>query len=187
MPASPAQPTYTGAVSAQPAYSASVPAPAVVPASATYTEAAKVQPANGGLQLASAPTATAPTVPSYGAPTYGTAPATAPTYTAATAGAATAAAPVAQPPVQQPIPPGVTGIPILSSASASAAKLTAYPRNGQSQERQARDHYDCYQFGVAQTGYDPMRANYGVSGSGNPTEFERAQAACFEGRGYTVR
>ena len=141
----------------------------------------------GGIpQPASAPSAPAPTVPSYGAPTFGT-PTTAQTYTAAAAGAATAAAPapVAQPPVQQSIPPGVTGIPILSSASSGAAKLTAYPRNGQSQERQARDHYDCYQFGVAQTGYDPMRANYG--GTGNPTEFERAQAACFEGRGYTVR
>jgi hypothetical protein len=63
----------------------------------------------------------------------------------------------------------------------------AYPRNGQTQERQARDHYDCYQFGVAQSGYDPMRAGYGVSGSGSQAEFERAQAACFEGRGYTVK
>jgi len=63
----------------------------------------------------------------------------------------------------------------------------AYPRNGQNQERQARDHYDCYQFGVAQSGYDPMRAGYGAAGTGNQTEFERAQAACFEGRGYTVK
>ena len=63
----------------------------------------------------------------------------------------------------------------------------AYPRNGQSQERQARDHYDCYQFGVAQGGFDPMRSSYGVASTGNQVEFDRAQAACFEGRGYTVR
>jgi hypothetical protein len=63
----------------------------------------------------------------------------------------------------------------------------AYARNGQSQDRQARDHYDCYQFGVSQSGYDPMRAGYGVASSGNQLEFERAQVACFEGRGYTVR
>ena len=146
-----------------------------------------MQPGGGSAQLSSAPTATAPTVPSYGAPTYGTPTSAAPTYTVASTGAAAAAAPAAQPPAQQPIPPGVTGIPILSSASSGTAKLAAYPRNGQSQERQARDHYDCYQFGVAQTGYDPMRAGYGASGTGNQTEFERAQAACFEGRGYTVR
>ena len=156
--------------------------PPVVPASATYTEAAKMQPVVNA-QPSAAPIATAPTVPGYGAPTYGTPTSAAPTYTAATTGAA--GAPPAQLPVQ-PVPPGVTGIPILGSAS-GGANLMAYPRNGQNQERQARDHYDCYQFGVAQTGYDPMRAGYGASGTGNQTEFERAQAACFEGRGYMVR
>ena len=121
-------------------------------------------------------------MPAYGAPTYG-----APTY-APTAGTAVAAvAPAQTPPAAQPIPPGVTGIALLGSSSAGGAKPMAYARNGQSQDRQARDHYDCYQFGVAQSGYDPMRAGYGVASSGNQLEFERAQAACFEGRGYTVR
>jgi hypothetical protein len=134
-----------------------------------------------------APAAAAPTVPvaapTYGAPTYG-----APTYApAAGTAAAAVAAPQQAPPPAQSIPPGVSGIPILGSGSSGGPKLMAYARNGQSAERQARDHYDCYQFGIAQSGYDPMRAGYGVTSTGNQAEFASAQAACFEGRGYTVR
>jgi len=147
---------------------------------AAPAEAAKAQLVANTSPL-SGPTATAPTVPNYGAPTYGSPTSTTPTAT-------TVASQAATPPSAPPLPPGVTGIPILGSASAyGAPKPMAYPRNGQNQERQARDHYDCYQFGVAQSGYDPMRSGYGVASSGNQAEFARAQAACFEGRGYTVR
>jgi hypothetical protein len=59
--------------------------------------------------------------------------------------------------------------------------MTALPRNGQNLSQQARDQYDCYQFGVAQSGFDPMRN----SGAGQ-ADFDRARAACFEARGYSV-
>ena len=187
VPTSATQPAYAASTpstsgTAQPAYAAVAPAGTASPAS----PAVATTPDTGRMQMVanasppSAPTAAAPTVPTYGAPTYG-----APTYTAPAAGTAVAAAP--PPPAVQAIPPGVTGIPILGSGAGGGAKLMAYPRNGQSQERQARDHYDCYQFGVAQGGFDPMRSGYGVASTGNQVEFERAQAACFEGRGYTVR
>jgi hypothetical protein len=62
--------------------------------------------------------------------------------------------------------------------------MTALPRNGQSLGQQARDQYDCYEFGVLQSGFDPMKMK--DSGSGQ-ADFDRARAACFESRGYSVR
>jgi hypothetical protein len=59
--------------------------------------------------------------------------------------------------------------------------MTALPRNGQSASQQARDQYDCYQFGVTQSGFDPMK-----NSGGGQMDFDRARAACFEARGYTV-
>jgi hypothetical protein len=59
--------------------------------------------------------------------------------------------------------------------------MTALPRNGQSSSQQARDQYDCYQFGVTQSGFDPMK-----NSGGGQMDFDRARAACFEARGYTV-
>jgi len=83
----------------------------------------------------------------------------------------------------------VTGTTVLASGLSHAARVAAYPRNGQSPDQQARDQYECYRFGVAQTGYDPMVSTNSVVAAGRPGEadFQRAQAACFEGRGYTVR
>jgi hypothetical protein len=78
---------------------------------------------------------------------------------------------------------------VVASASTAATppstKVIAYPRNGQSAEQQARDHYECYQFGVAQSGFDPVRS--GAISVEQQSTFDRAQNACFEGRGYTVR
>lgn len=80
--------------------------------------------------------------------------------------------------------------PVTSSASAStthAAKMVANPKNGQSPEVQARDRYECYQFAVKQSGFDPIHASSGASqAAGQLSDYERSQAACFEGRGYSV-
>jgi hypothetical protein len=81
------------------------------------------------------------------------------------------------------------------SASASSSgpqkgpKVFLYPKNGQSPDQQARDRYDCYRFAVAQSGFDPMRGAGGASPSGNEpqSDFDRAQSACFEARGYASR
>jgi hypothetical protein len=70
------------------------------------------------------------------------------------------------------------------------SSITVYPHNNQTAEEQSRDHYECYRFAVAQTGYDPMRANGGDAPAKIAelqTAYDRAQSACFEGRGYTVR
>jgi outer membrane lipoprotein SlyB len=45
-----------------------------------------------------------------------------------------------------------------SAAAKSNAALTQvyfYPKAGQSNEQQSRDHYDCYNWAVKQTGFDP--------------------------------
>jgi hypothetical protein len=69
------------------------------------------------------------------------------------------------------------------------AKVFLYPRNGQSADQQARDRYDCYRFAVSQSGFDPMRTSaIAPGGAGEQqSDFERAQSACFEGRGYSSR
>lgn len=88
-----------------------------------------------------------------------------------------ATAPVATPAVASIGPPGGTGnSPYFS------------PRNGQTPDEQARDRYDCYRFAVTQTGFDPMRVSPGTP-AGQYAErqaaYDRAQAACYEGRDYS--
>jgi len=99
--------------------------------------------------------------------------------------------------VTSAVPPA--SVPALASAAASTTqpaahvpggggiKFSASPRNGQTLDQQARDQYDCYRFGVAQTGFDPMTSGTPAAGKPNQADFDRARAACFEGRGYAVR
>jgi hypothetical protein len=75
-------------------------------------------------------------------------------------------------------PPGQGGPP--------SGDLIVYPKNGQSAEQQVRDKYECYQWAVSQLGYDPTSAG-GNTQRGNLTDYYRAQTACLEGRGYTVK
>jgi len=147
-------------------------APSAAPASAS----AAVAPA---LAVATALPTVAATSVSAALPTASAAPAA---VAAAVPSGAPAAAPVAAAPA---------AVASASTAAASTAaapqstKVIAYPRNAQSAEQQARDHYECYQFGVAQSGFDPMRS--GAISVEQQSTFDRAQNACFEGRGYTVR
>lgn len=65
-----------------------------------------------------------------------------------------------------------------------------YPKNGQSQDQQAHDKYACHRSGVEQTGYDPTRAGGGVQlelAAAKRSDYFRAQAACLEARGYSVK
>ena len=97
-----------------------------------------------------------------------------------------ASAPAAAPAAAAPADVASASTAAASTAAApQSTKVIAYPRNAQSAEQQARDHYECYQFGVAQSGFDPVRS--GAISVEQQSTFERAQNACFEGRGYTVR
>jgi hypothetical protein len=45
---------------------------------------------------------------------------------------------------------------VLCAAGAGAQQLFIYPQRGQSPEQQQRDRFDCHQWAVQQTGFDPM-------------------------------
>jgi hypothetical protein len=64
--------------------------------------------------------------------------------------------------------------------------LIAYPKNGQSQEQLGKDKFECHRWAAAQTGFDPTQFG-GGSAPGKRSDYFRAQAACLEGRGYSVK
>jgi hypothetical protein len=105
---------------------------------------------------------------------------------------ATAIAPAAPIASAAPIAPAAPSVSttLASTAAQPAVWVAAAPMKGQTADQQARDRYDCYQFAVAQTGFDPLRASGGVptdQAADRKAAYERAQAACFDGRGYSVR
>jgi hypothetical protein len=82
--------------------------------------------------------------------------------------------------------------------SAPVSELIAYPKNGQTSEQQATDKYECHKWAVAQTGFDPIQMGTTPVGAvqgetaagvapGRRSDYLRAQAACLDGRGYSVK
>jgi hypothetical protein len=59
-----------------------------------------------------------------------------------------------------------------------------YPRNGQTEDQQASDRYECHRWAVDQSGFDPTR---GSQASGNGADYRRAMTACLDGRGYSAK
>jgi hypothetical protein len=65
-----------------------------------------------------------------------------------------------------------------------------YPRNGQSPQQQASDEYECHRWAVGQSGFDPSLTATGqapTAGDARRADYDRANLACLEGRGYSVR
>jgi hypothetical protein len=81
-------------------------------------------------------------------------------------------------------PPGLQAP--AAGQSSAGSELIAYPKNGQSQEQQGKDKYECYRWAADQTGFDPTQPG-GGSAPGRRADYSRAQAACLEGRGYSVK
>jgi hypothetical protein len=68
--------------------------------------------------------------------------------------------------------------------------LFVYPKNDQSDEQQSRDRYECHRWAADQTAFDPTRPGGGIAPEMAGTkraDYLRAQQACLEARGYTVR
>ena len=86
------------------------------------------------------------------------------------------------------VPPPVEGaVPVQV---APAPKAYVYPRLGQSAQQQANDEYECHQWAVSQTGFDPTAAATGQKApvtTASRDNYQRASGACLDGRGYTVR
>lgn len=71
-----------------------------------------------------------------------------------------------------------------------AEDLFIYPKNGQSDQQQATDRYECHAWAREQTGFDPTQPLGGVDQGqvdASRAQYQRAEGACLEGRGYTVR
>jgi hypothetical protein len=75
----------------------------------------------------------------------------------------------------------------------AAADLFAYPKSGQTTAQQSTDRFECHEWAVKQTGFDPSASvatdGRGVTGSSSArrSDYLRAQAACLQGRGYSVQ
>ena len=88
-------------------------------------------------------------------------------------------------------PPGADnpGQPPPQAAPAQPSELFIYPKNGQNQDQQAQDRYECHSWATQQTGFDPTQPAGGVSADQNGakrTEYRRAMTACLDARGYSV-
>jgi hypothetical protein len=69
-----------------------------------------------------------------------------------------------------------------------AMSLFVYPKNGQSQQQTDSDRYQCHEWAVGQTGYDPTNtANDTQAATATPANYKRAVTACLTARGYSVR
>lgn len=81
-----------------------------------------------------------------------------------------------------PAPVGVAQPPAVV---ANSSRVFIYPRNAQTREQQASDEYQCHQWAVGQTGFDPSLG--GAADPDSRQNYRRAQLACLDGRGYTVK
>ena len=66
-------------------------------------------------------------------------------------------------------------------------RLVIYPELGQSNQQRNQDKYACYQWAVAETGFDPLE-NKGTVNKNHYQKnyYQKAFVACLQGRDYTV-
>jgi hypothetical protein len=99
-------------------------------------------------------------------------------------------------------PRGSTAQPVNSEQSPSTARPIGTVRAGPdgdwiletlygaSYAQQAKDRYECDIWAVGQTGFDPTKDDGGVppdAVSGKRSDYLRAEAVCFQARGYIIR
>jgi hypothetical protein len=85
-------------------------------------------------------------------------------------------------------PEGLEGGSILPPQNGE--NLFVYPKNGQSADQQATDRYECHRSAADQTGFDPTNVDSDMSASvleSKRSDYMRAQSACLEARGYSVK
>lgn len=85
----------------------------------------------------------------------------------------TQAPPLQQPPLQQ------------QQQQGDPYDIAAYPANGQGPEQVQQDRYDCYNYAVSQSNFNPSTATYAPAPEVLGV-YQQAMAGCLVGRGYTV-
>ena len=97
----------------------------------------------------------------------------------------------APPPVIIREQPPVYFQPRPSVTPSSTERIFVYPRQGQNEELQAKDRYECHSWAVSQIHYDPTQPSAGDMQEAQRNQiradYQRAQGACLDGRGYTVK
>jgi len=95
------------------------------------------------------------------------------------------------PPVTGGVAQGAAAPPAAAAGDApgrGALSLYVYPKNGQSEQQTQNDRYQCHEWAVGQTGFDPTNtANDSQASTATPRNYKRAVTACLEARGYSVR
>ena len=79
---------------------------------------------------------------------------------------------------------------VSQAPPSTSSQIFIYPRQGQSEQKQATDRYECHRWAVSQTGFDPTQPPAGVLESQmkqKRADYQRAMGACLDGRGYTVK
>ena len=97
------------------------------------------------------------------------------------------AAPDPQP---EQTPPDAGYAPLPPEATVVGGGLFVYPQSGQSPEQQAADRYECHSWAASQTGFDPTQSAPPLPPeqlAARRGDYQRAERACLEGRGYSVR
>jgi hypothetical protein len=84
--------------------------------------------------------------------------------------------------------------PAQSVTPSSTERIFVYPRQGQSVELQAKDRYECHSWAMSQTWREPRKVTmeeWTLIIRSLPevqrADYRRAESACLDGRGYTVK
>ncbi len=93
----------------------------------------------------------------------------------------------AYPPSGYAYPPATEG----SQTPPDQGRMVIYPRQGQSQDQQERDHYDCHNWAVGQTDFDPTlpppAGTPEAETARKSADYLRALEACLDAHGYTLK
>jgi hypothetical protein len=77
--------------------------------------------------------------------------------------------------------------PPQSGNAAANLGIIAYPRNGQSEQQQSTDKFQCHNWAKGQAGFDPTSQASSNATAAARSAYGRAMSACLDARGYTVR
>jgi hypothetical protein len=82
----------------------------------------------------------------------------------------------------------------LTPPPTESERIFVYPRHGQSEELQAKDRYECHHWAVSQVWREPRKVSMEEwtliiksMPESQRADYLRAQSACLDGRGYTVK
>lgn len=82
------------------------------------------------------------------------------------------------------------GQPKVGTETGGSDEIFVYPKQGQTEEQQTTDRYECHRWAVDRTGFDPTRPAGNVAETdmtSKRVDYRRAEGACLEARGYSVK